>query len=121
MPTPSDVIGRPSVKSRLAAIVIDLGLLFVLAPLAALVFGWALSWLVYLPVRRSCPGPCDGAGVVGFGLAVLLLYALWFLYWPLLVYWRRRTVGSRLASLRFEGRGLRRHFEWDARQRAGSN
>ena len=116
MRSPSEALPRPLLRRRLAAIGIDLGLLFVLAPLVAIPFGWALSWLVYLPVRADCPGPCDGPGIVGFGTAVLLLYALWFLYWPLLVYWRRRTLGSRLVGLRFEGRGLRRHLEWDPRQ-----
>lgn len=112
----SELVHPPSRQRRLAAIGIDLGLLVIVAPLAAVVVGWALSWLFYLPVRRNCPGPCDGPGIVGFGVAILLLYAFWLLYWPVLAYWRGRTVGSRLVSLRFEGRCIRRHLEWDGRR-----
>jgi hypothetical protein len=113
----SGLVHRPSRRRRLAAIGIDLGLLVVVAPLATVVLGWALSWLFYLPVRGNCADPCDGPGMVGFGLALLLLFLLWSLYWPVLVYWRGRTLGSRMVRLEFEGQGLRRHLEWDSRRR----
>jgi len=50
--------------------------------------------------------------MAGFGLALMLLTLLWALYWPILVYWRGRTVGARALGLRYEGQGLRRHFVW---------
>ena len=104
---------RPPVRRRVAAIAIDAALLFLAGPILALVLGLALSTLLYLPVRGDCPEPCDGPGMLGFGLALTLLWLTWLLYWPLVALFRRRTLGARLLGLRYQGEGLRRHLAWD--------
>jgi hypothetical protein len=88
----------------------------VVAPLASFIVGLILSWLFYLPVRGDCGDPCDGPAMAGFGLALMLLWVVWLLYWPVLILWRGRTLGSRLMGLRYEGRGLRRRLAWDSKE-----
>ena len=105
---------RPPAGRRLGAVVIDVGFLAVAAPAVSLILGTALSWAFYIPVRGDCGEPCDGPAMAGFGLALMLLWALWVLYWPVLVYWRGWTVGARALGLRYDGSGLRRHFVWAA-------
>lgn len=51
--------------------------------------------------------------MLGFGLALTLLWLTWLLYWPLVALFRRRTVGARILGLRYQGEGLRRHLAWD--------
>jgi uncharacterized RDD family membrane protein YckC len=104
---------RPPVGRRIAVIAIDAAALFVVAPVLALALGLGLSTLVYLPVRGDCPEPCDGPGMVGFGIALMLLLLTWLLYWPLIALLRRRTLGGRFLGLRYEGQGFRRHLAWD--------
>ncbi len=111
-------VTRPPLRRRLAVVLVDLAVLAVVGPVIATGLGFVLSWAFYLPVRRDCPSPCDGPAMLGFSLAMLLLFSGWVLYWPLLALWRRRTIGSRLAGLRFEGRGLRRHLVWDSAGRS---
>lgn len=104
---------RPPVRRRVGAIGIDAALLFLVGPILALVLGLAISTLLYLPVRGDCAEPCDGPGMLGFGLALTLLWLTWLLYWPLVALFRRRTVGARILGLRYQGEGLRRHLAWD--------
>lgn len=90
---------RPPVRRRVA-IGIDAALLFLVGPILALVLGLAISTLLYLTVRGDCAEPCDGPGMLGFGLALTLLWLTWLLYWPLVALFRRRTLGARILGLR---------------------
>lgn len=106
-----DELQRPGARRRLAAIAIDIVVVFVVIPVVAFVpLGLGLSWLLWLPVRHNCPDPCDGPALAGFGLSMMLVLVLWISYWPIFALWRRRTIGARLVGLRFEGQGLRRHL-----------
>lgn len=105
--------GETTVRRRVGAIGIDAALLFLVGPILALVLGLAISTLLYLPVRGDCAEPCDGPGMLGFGLALTLLWLTWLLYWPLVALFRRRTLGARILGLRYQGEGLRRHLAWD--------
>ncbi|HEV2809065.1 MAG TPA: RDD family protein, partial [Acidimicrobiales bacterium] len=107
-------VNRPPAGRRLAAVLIDLALVVVAAPVLLIAIGVALSWLLYLPVSGDCADPCDGPAMAAFAIAAIVVLAMSILYWPVLVYWRRRTVGSRIVGLRFEGCGIRRYFAWDA-------
>ena len=111
-------MNRPPARRRLAAVLIDLALVIVAAPVLLIAIGVALSWLLYLPVSGDCADPCDGPAMAAFAIAAMVVLTMSILYWPILVYWRRRTVGSRIVGLRFEGCGVRRYFAWDARPTA---
>lgn len=110
----SEPVERPPRPRRLAVVAIDLAVLLLALPVLVLMVGWAMSWAFYLPVRDDCPVPCDGPAMLGFGLALVLLYVVWLAYYPVLAFWRRRTVGARLMRLRFDGSGLRRRLVWDS-------
>jgi hypothetical protein len=89
-------------------------LLFLVAPCLAIGLGALVSWVVAMASHCESADPCDGPGIIGVGLALYALLAVWLLYWPLLVFWRGRTVGSRLVGLRFQGSGLRRRLVWES-------
>ena len=91
---------KPSILRRLAAITIDIALLAVVVPTVGMVIGFALSSLFYLVDRGDCPSPCDGPAMAGFSVAFILIFGVWVLYWPLLIYWRRLTIGSLVVGLR---------------------
>jgi uncharacterized RDD family membrane protein YckC len=107
-------VEKPSALRRLAATAIDVGLLFLVAPCLAIGLGVFVSWVIAVASPCGSADPCDGPGIIGFGLALYALLATWLLYWPLLVLWRGRTVGSRLVGLRFEGKGLHRRLVWES-------
>ena len=100
----------PSRRRRLAAVAVDVAVLTLAAPLVAALVGVGLSTLAYAATVGDCVSPCDGPGMAGFSIALLALMLVWALYWPVLIYWRRRTLGSMLMGLKFSGSGLRRHL-----------
>lgn len=76
---------RPSPRRQVAVVGLHLVVLFLVVPVVAVVVGLGLAWAIYLPTRNSCPDPCDGPGMIGFGTAPLLVLAVWTVYGILLV------------------------------------
>ncbi len=101
----------PSRLRRLASLAIDAVVLLIVAPVA-LVPAVAVSWLSTLGSQGDCPSPCDGPGMLAASVWLMVTTVIWLAYWPLSVFWRRATVGSRVLGLRFDGRGLHRHLVW---------
>jgi len=108
-PDPDD-LDKPPRARRLAAVLIDVGVLLVVAPCVAVALGIGTTELLTARGTQDCASPCDGPPMAGASLAMIALMLVWLLYWPIAIFWRRRTIGSRMVGLRLAGRGLRRHF-----------
>jgi hypothetical protein len=105
-------VERPPRTRRLGAVVIDVFVLAVAAPLATILLGMGASALFGLSARADCVSPCDGPAMAGFSFALIALFAIWILYWPVLVYWRHSTIGTKLLGLEYRGTGIRRQLSW---------
>lgn len=98
-------------------VVIDALVLLLVVPLLALAVGLALWFLVSRTEGPNCPAPCDGAPMVAFGVGLMILWLVWLLYWPVLIFWRRRTIGAQLLGMKFDGSGFRRYLVYGERNR----
>jgi hypothetical protein len=105
-------VTRPPLRRRLGALAIDLAVLLIAAPLLLGTLAFIATYAFDASTRGDCVSPCDGSALAFTSAAFLVLLLVWALYWPVLIYWRRRTVGSSLVGLEFRGDGLTRRLAW---------
>jgi len=92
------VTGRSCLR-QLAGLLIDLVFLFVIVPLVLLlpVVGGVAALLAL--DDSECPDPCDGPAYAALGVRSLLVLLVALLYWPLLRWRGRRTLGQWLTRV----------------------
>lgn len=85
---------------RLAGLLIDSAFLFVFVPVVLLVpVVGGMAALLALD-NSDCPDPCDGPAYAAMGVWFLLVLVVAVLYWPVLRWRGRRTIGQWLVTRR---------------------
>ena len=100
---------------------IDFGILLIGIPilLAGLVVGATAA--IDAANADECISPCDGSVLATTSVAILVWLLVAAMYWPVLIFWRRRTLGTRIVGLKFDGDGLRRRLTWAQNHRAADS
>lgn len=115
-----EAVDTPPLGRRLCAVAIDLVLLLVATPFVVGALAFTATAAFDASIHDDCISPCDGSALAFASLALVVVLLVWTLYWPVLICWRRSTVGSRLVGLEFAGKGLRRRFVWRQKAEASS-